>query len=99
MNRLEKYIVDDLVKNTDIDYEWGWMLPPFLYFKTPITYLTIISSSPSISLFTKYVRNRYAVKDDEVNYIWEQYRETIENMVKENKDRIKNGTTPITNKI
>ena len=79
MDKKEKYynyVVNDIVKNTEIDYDQETItLPspsfPLLFFSTYSSFI------PSILSFSKYVKARYGAHDEEMDIIWNQYRERI----------------------
>ena len=74
--KIEKYydyVVEDIISNTEIDYDQETITLP-----SP--------SFPSFSFshhlyhplsFSKYVKARYGAHDEEINIIWNQYRERI----------------------
>ena len=77
MNKKEKYynyVVDDLVKNTEIDHDQETIKFPFYYNYTPFPLYSLLSS---LTIFSKHVIERYGVHDEEMSIIWNQYREKI----------------------
>ena len=83
MNTKEKYynfIIDDLVRNTEMDYEKEEILPPFYFFNPPSFHFFANSILHSYSIpvtFTKHVTELYGVRDEEVDFIWDLYRNII----------------------
>ena len=83
MNKKEKYInyvVDDLVKNTEIDHDQETIKFPFYYFSFLFHTHPFFSSLPALSyliFFSKHAIERYGVHDEEMEIIWNQYREKI----------------------
>jgi len=82
MNKKEKYInyvVEDLVKNTEIDHDQETIKFPFhshssLFFN----YLYLLPSS----FFSNYIKEKYGAHSEEIEIIWDQYKERIESLYK-----------------
>ncbi len=77
----KKYIdkvIGSLVRGTRIDYEKERIYYPFS--PLPSFYLPY-STSPFI---TNYCKNHFGLTDDEIEYVWEEYRSII-------LDKINNG--------
>ncbi len=92
MDKKEKYInyiVGDLVKKTDIDYDKKEILVPFSPFITlPFTLLfsslfsfTFFSSGPFFRSLSKYLKEMYGTTDEEIETIWERYKERIQSLI------------------
>ena len=91
MNNQQKYInyvVEDLVKNTEIDNEQQKINAPSPFFSLlpnlsissfPIFFLQY--HYPSI-LFSNYIKNLYGTRDEELLIIWDQYRNRIQSLIK-----------------
>jgi hypothetical protein len=82
MNKQEKYynyVVDDLVKNTEIDHDQETIKFPFYYnYILPLHPTPFLFSLSYLStIFSKHVIERYGVHDEEMEIIWNQYREKI----------------------
>jgi len=82
--RKEKYInyvVDDMIKKTEIDYDQEKIKYPFStslpssFFILPL-FLSLYS--PSIS---KYVIERYGIHDNDVDNTWDMYKERIQSLI------------------
>ena len=83
-------VLDQIVSETEIDYVNGRMYTPsslfhpffssFLFF--PPVYSSFFSSF--VCSFSKHCKNIYGLNDDEVKYVWNEYRDII-------KDKINNG--------
>ena len=86
------YVVDDLVKNTEIDHDQETIKFPFYnnsHFSShsPSPHLHSLSPPPSLpqsplSRFSKHVIERYGVHDEEIKIIWYQYKEKIQPLIK-----------------
>ena len=76
-------VINQLVTETEIDYENTEIDAPFLF--TPLLGFSSTSfpSFASATNFFKYCRNIYGLTEEETEYVWIQYRKTI-------KDKIKN---------
>tara|TARA_R110000868_G_scaffold347143_1_gene608239 strand:- start:603 stop:875 length:273 start_codon:yes stop_codon:yes gene_type:complete len=87
MDSKEKYInfiVADLVKKTEIDYEQGKIKYPFfLLFLSPSTPIFSSFYLPSylITSISKYVIERYGIHDNDVDIIWKLYKEKIKEVI------------------
>ena len=96
MDKKEKYynyVVEDLVKNTEIYHDQETIKFPFYYTFLSLsipTYLPLsllLSSPPShyyslFSHFSNYVIERYGVHDEEMEIIWNLYKEKIQPLIK-----------------
>jgi hypothetical protein len=86
MNNKEKYynyVVNDIVKNTEIDYDQETIKFPFLHSLSPFP-LSHPFSSPLLyfPLFIKYVKTRYGARYEEIKIIWNLYKEKIQPLIK-----------------
>ena len=84
MDKKEKYInfiVDDLIKKTEIDYEQG---------KIKLTYHSHLLSTPSTLLYLSYtpslffsnhVRKVYGAHSEEIEFIWDLYKQRIKELI------------------
>ena len=88
MNKKEKYInyiVEDMIKNTEIDYDREkikysstFLHFPFILF--PFYYFLLLFSSPLPS-FSKHVIERYGIHDNDVDIIWKLYKGKIKEVI------------------
>ena len=67
-------ILDHLVRGTKIDYENGRISFHSPTFRSFFYYPT----------FSKYCRNQFGLTKEEINYVWDEYRDII-------KDKMDNG--------
>ena len=72
-------VVDHIVRETIIDYVWEEIQFPFSSRPYP-TPLSLIYNFPS-SLFHKHCRGVYGLNDDEVKYVWKQYKRIIKDKI------------------
>ena len=79
-------VIEFLVRDTRIEYDEGrvylpFPLPPSLYLPLSILRLsptTFFSSSPySFSFFSKYCKVTYGLTEQEIEYVWDQYKDII----------------------
>ena len=94
MNKKEKYInfiVADLVKKTEIDYDRDLIKLPFLtpsslffflYSSLPLLSPSSPSLTPLYPSFSNHVRKVYGAHSEEINIIWNLYKERIESLIK-----------------
>jgi len=83
-NFLDK-VIEQIVSETRIDYN---ELSPTLY--TPFPYPPLIlsfSTFPPLLLFPKFTnhcRDVYGLNNDEVDYVWDEYKKIIYDKIKSN---------------
>ncbi len=76
----KKYIdkvLDHLVKGTKIDYENQNLVSPFLslfIYTSPSS--PFFPYSPFLS-FSKYCKNTFGLTEDEIKYVWNEYKKII----------------------
>jgi hypothetical protein len=92
MDKKERYynfIVDDMVKKTEIDHDQDKIVHPH-FFHSPLIPLSPFFYPPflptdSLGLlpykFIEHVIERYGVKGGELQIIWEQYKQRIETII------------------
>jgi hypothetical protein len=84
MDKKEKYInyvVDDLVKNTEIDHDQETIKFPFLH--SPSSYFSLPPFYPYLFTFSiKYVKTRYGARYEEIKIIFILYKERIQSLIK-----------------
>ena len=83
-------VVDRLVRETEVDYEKKELYSPFNILSSTELYIAISSSLYTYCLFqifssfAKHCEIVYGLNDDEVEYVWEEYKENI-------RDKVNNG--------
>ncbi len=88
MSKKEKYInyiVEDLLKKTEIDYDMG-MIKPFSSFSSPHPLSSFFPFSLifyyfSLYPFSKYMQEIYGAREEEVEIIWVRYRQRIHSLI------------------
>ena len=82
MNKKEKYynyIIDDMVKKTEIDYDRDLIKLPYLSSFSLFHHLfSFFLFSPS---FSNHVRKVYGVHDEEIKIIWDLYKQRINELI------------------
>lgn len=83
-------VVEFLVRGTKIDYDKEEIQFPFPFsLSSPVPFsfisrLLSLFSVPLSSSFPKYCKSVYGLTEDEVKYVWKEYKDIIT-------DKIKNG--------
>ena len=85
-NKYLNKVLDQLVRETEIDNNRGVIESPFFSFIWVHNFLNHISSSSLFFLpsFVDHCRDVYGLNIQETEYVWKEYRETII-------DKINNG--------
>ena len=78
-NKYLDKVIGSLVRSTKIDYENNRIhypfSAPFSPYSPPLSFFTPrLSFSPFI---TNYCKNHFGLTDDEIEYVWEDYRSII----------------------
>ena len=77
-NKYLDKVVEFLVRDTKMDYDEGKIYYPFLppdFFSSPSLPLSSFLLPPFS--FSEYSKNVYGLTEEEVDYVWEQYRSII----------------------
>ena len=88
-NKFLDRVIDQLVRETRIDYENDRIFTPFSPNSLPVSLLLSIvkdwNTSPLLHrLLRRHCKEVYGLNDDEIDYVWVKWRDTI-------KDKINNG--------
>jgi len=81
--RYINYVVEDLVKNTEIDYEQGIIKFPYnshSLFHSFFLFPLYLSLHPHFSFFSNYLLGRYAINEG-LSELWGLYINKIKNKV------------------
>ena len=93
MNKYIEHIIKDLVRGTRIDYEKDRIYFPFSHFPPHPPHLTPLSPLSDIRLFiydlspiyfSDYCKNIFGLTEDEIEYVWDQYRNIIKDKIRNN---------------
>ena len=92
MNRYIEHIINDLVRDTRINYERERIYFPF--HPSPFTLSKILVklhpcfNPPSLNFhhifstpFSKYCKDTYGLTEEEIDYVWNQYKSTIKDKI------------------
>jgi len=77
-------VVEHLVRSTEIDYENKEVNTPFNLRPLHLLSLPLHLFSPLSLTFSSYCKNMFGLTDDEMEYVWKEYRNIIN-------DKIENG--------
>jgi hypothetical protein len=73
-------VIDQIVYETEIDYDRKVIGTPFSSILLPLhSFIPFLSSS-----FLKQCRDVYGLNEQEIEYVWEEYREIIKDIIKNN---------------
>ena len=73
-------VVDQIVSETEIDYDNKLIDGPFFHSR-PITVFRFLSTISLPGSFYKHCKDVYGLNDDEVDYVWEEYRIIIKDEI------------------
>ena len=71
-NRYLDKVVGSMVRSTKIDYEKEIVSTPHFVFLFPTFQFYLLFSS-----FSKYCKNQFGLTDEEIDYVWNEYRSII----------------------
>ena len=77
MNRYIEHIINDLVRDTKINYDREEIHFPFHQFPSPFTLHSLLLF---LSL-SKYCKDTYGLTEEEIEYVWDQYKSTIKDKI------------------
>ena len=82
-------VIDQLVYETRIDYDEKKIYFPFIYHSSyPLSFSSFLSPSnffiTSSSYFVDHCREIYGLTDDEVGYVFEEYKDIIKDKIESN---------------
>ena len=80
-------VLDQIVSETRIDYEWGEIQIPFSDLSIDIPHSLLLHHldfHPFLFLFSDHCKNVYGLNKEETEYVWEEYKHIII-------DKINNG--------
>ena len=77
-------VLDQLVRETEIDNNRGVIESPFFSFIWVHNFLNHFSSSLPLSSFIDHCRDVYGLNVQEIKYVWKEYRETIIDKIENN---------------
>jgi hypothetical protein len=80
-------VLNQIVSETMVDYEWGLRVIQIPFFSRPIlsaSFFSLSSSDLFPRLFSYHCKNVYSLNEQEIEYVWNEYKHII-------KDKINNG--------
>ena len=80
-------VLDQIVRETRVDYEWGEIQIPFSDLSIDIPHSLLLHHldfHPFLFLFSDHCKNVYGLNKEETEYVWEEYKNIII-------DKINNG--------
>ena len=86
-NKFLNKVADRLVKETRIDFTRGRVYPPYIHsLPSQIYYFPLYRSSSFFSsypspLFSEHCENVYALNNEEMDYVWKEYGNIIDNKI------------------
>ena len=84
-NKYLDKVIKYLVRGTRLDYDREEIHFPFTNsFTPPLPFSYLSSYPPSSRSFSKYCKNEFGLTDEEIEYVWKEYRKII-------KKKLKNG--------
>ena len=69
-------VLDQIVSETRIDYEWGEIQIPFSDLSIDIPHSLLLHHldfHPFLFLFSDHCKNVYGLNKEETEYVWEEY--------------------------
>lgn len=76
-NRYLDRVIDFLVRDTTIDYDREEIKYPFPSFRGSLPIFSPTHVSSPLPTFSTYVRDIYGLTEEELDYVWEKYRNII----------------------
>ena len=76
-------VVNQIVSETEIDYGMGEIQFPFSFNTSSLLAFTI-DSFISRQIFSFHCKNVYGLNDDEIVYVWEEYKQIIKDKIENN---------------
>lgn len=70
-------VVEFIVRDTKIDHDKEEIQYPFYPFNRTFLFSLFFPFSSIFSPFSKYCKNVYGLTEDEVKYVWNQYKDII----------------------
>ena len=73
-------VLDQLLSETEVDHDEGRIYTPF----KPHFLIQFFFLLSTFTLFSKHCRDVYGLNDDEIEYVWEGYKQIIIDIIKTN---------------
>ena len=75
-------VVDQIFRETEIDYDKGKIYVP--YYSSSHSYLIFFDLSVISRFFRIHCKNIYGLNEQEIEYVWEKYKQIIIDIIKNN---------------
>ena len=76
-----------LVEDTIIDYDKGRVQYPFFRHDLYSSIFTLFHPIYAFVFFSKYCKERYGLTDEEIKYVWDQYKDIMTDKFSNNNER------------
>ena len=83
-NRFLNKVLDQIVRETEIDYSMEEIQFPFTSLPLPFSSFLSFYFSFLLFMFTKHCKTVYGLKGIEVEYVWKKYIKIIKNKIRNN---------------
>ena len=79
-------VIDQLVRETEIHTEFGRIYTPISSTPSslPLPFLSPFFSLSPLLFFSKHCRDIYGLNDDEIEYVWKEYKQIIKDKIENN---------------
>jgi len=79
--RYISYVINDLIRNTKIDYELERIEFPFSFFPFSFSLFISYPAFHSLTFSSNYIKEMYGVPESMSDSIWDQYKNIIKDKV------------------
>jgi len=83
-NKFLNKVLDQIVRETEIDYDEERLYTPYLSSLPPLQRFSFPSPLLPPLSFSKHCKEVYGLNDNEMEYVWNEYKEII-------RDKVNNG--------
>ena len=87
-NKFLDKVLDQIISETRIDYDRKVIETPFSPLLHSFSRFFSIALSPFVTRplppFTKHCKDVYGLNDDEIEYVWNEYKQIIKDKIKNN---------------
>ena len=79
------YVLNDLVSKTEIDHERELIRYPYTHNLTsPLNTIPLLYSHYLFSPFIKHCKDVYGLNEQEIDYVWGEYKDIINDKIENN---------------
>ena len=84
-NKYLDKVIGSLVRSTRIDYEKERIYFSFFSYNSLFSsFFSSLPPSPLLSHFSKYCKNTFGLTEEEIDYVWEEFKSNIIDKIKNN---------------